>query len=136
MSANYHDKLGKNGVSEKRSVLHRQTTVGDTQAALARQNLGTSGKKTSLSHGGTSQYASIFQNRKALLQNQTRFMGDVWIKKDADMAKNRVETKYDYAIIKIQKWFKRRKFHNMLAKMTSQGGRYSKGIPDSSDANI
>ena len=55
-------------------------------------------------------YGSIFENRKQIQIQKEYFKIAAPVKKDKDMERYSVTNNYDYAILKIQKWWRKRNF--------------------------
>ena len=73
---------------------------------MARSNLGaktflSAQKKQQLNYSRDYKYSGIFMNRRMIQAQKDQLMEEKGIQKDADMTRNRVRNKYEYAVLKI-----------------------------------
>lgn len=91
---------------------------------LNRNYLSSGGKKPATSTlNNFDNYAAVFKNRDYYLSHQATDAR--LVKRDDNMAAAIVGNVYDYAVIKIQKWWRRKQFKQKVMFYTSRGGKFT-----------
>jgi hypothetical protein len=81
-------------------------------------------------------FTPIFENRRQLQMRKEYFRAFHKVKKDDDMWRHNVSSHYDYAVLKIQKWWRKRNFdiaveYTVIRAATQKTGALG-GLPDAS----
>ena len=76
--------------------------------------------------GSASKYQSVFDDRRRLLLQREPYEPLETVHKDDNMWAYEVKTPYDYAVLKIQLFWRRRQFRRKMEVAIAEGGRFSR----------